>query len=156
MKYKRALLGVGAVATWELAWWYRRYRLRQSTFACAAARAVALNRPLVVIGAPDRGSTAGYPCGDITVDIGPSACPRSIQADITKAIPVEDNSAVVFVACTLEYVSNFSAAWAEIRRVAGDTANVFNVRVEPWTLTAWLYPGRRRTLPVATLPTTCG
>jgi len=66
-------------------------------------------------------------------------------ADITKGpIPdVADNSAVVFVSCVLEYVTDIKAALREISRIAGSADNVFVVTVQPWTLTARLYPGAR-------------
>lgn len=109
--------------------------------------AARLGRPLVVIGAPDAGATSGYGCGDITVDLQPSTCPRSIQADITKTLPFGDNSVVVFASCVLEYVSDVDATIREIQRVSGGYA--YFVGVEPWTLAAKLYPGARRTLPEA-------
>lgn len=138
-----------AVGGWELAWYARRSMLRTSTYACAQARAKALGKPLVVVGAPDGGVTAGYGCGDVTVDIQSSACPNSLRADITKPLPMANDSVVVFVSCVLEYVGDVDAALAELHRVGG--ANVFIVRVEPWTLAAYLYPGARRTLPASTV-----
>lgn len=146
---------LGALAAWEVGWWARRRDLRSAVYACAARRAAALNRKLVVVGAPDRGATSGYPCGDVTVDIGPSSCPVTVTADISKHIPLDDNSAVVFVACTLEYVNDFDGAMQELNRVAGDPNNVFIVRVEPWTLAAWLYPGRKWIVPASVLPKGC-
>lgn len=141
----------GVVAAWELGWWWRRRNIRGDVFAQAKERAKAMGKPLVVVGAPDGGVTSGYGCGDITIDLEPSRCPRSIQADITKRIPLEDDSAVVFVACVLEYVDDLEAAMRELRRVSG--GNLFVVRVEPWTLTACLYPGAKRTLPPRVIPT---
>ena len=68
-----------------------------------------------------------------------------IAADLTAGpVPgVADDSAVVFVACVLEYVSDPEAAFGEIQRMAGSRENVFIVFVESWTLTAALYPGAR-------------
>jgi SAM-dependent methyltransferase len=114
-------------------------------YAEAAAKARQLGKPLLVIGAPDGGVTAGYGCGDVTIDLQESSCPVSIKADITKTLPFDDNSAVVFVSCVLEYVNDAEAAMRELRRVAGP--NLYMVRVEPWTLTAYLYPGAQRTFP---------
>jgi len=139
MKLTHAL---AALAAWEAGWWLRRRTLRSITFDLAKAEAIRLGRPLVVIGAPDGGVTSGYGCGDVTVDIQASACPVSIQADITKRIPLPDDSAVVFVSCVLEYVGDYEAAMRELCRVSGGHLHV--VRVEPWTLTAFLYPGARR------------
>ena len=69
----------------------------------------------------------------------------TIVADITKGpIPdLADDSAVVFVSCVLEYVTDLDAALREIARIAGSADNVFVVTVQPWTLTARLYPGAR-------------
>jgi hypothetical protein len=110
-------------------------------FQLARARAATLSRPLVVVGAPDGGVTAGYGCGDITVDLAPSSCPGSVRWDITKTWPIADNSVVVFCSCVLEYVSNPDVAVAEMKRVSG--GEMFIVGVEPWTLTAFMYPGAK-------------
>jgi hypothetical protein len=151
---KLVLGTLAAVAAWEIGWWAKRRYERGAVYALALRRARALGRPLVVVGDPYNGVTAGYPCGDITVDLHPSGkCPRSIAADITQRLPLPSDSAVVFVACVLEYVSDEAAAMRELLRVAGSRDNLFIVRVEPWTLTAHLYPGAKRTLPSSELPT---
>lgn len=90
------------------------------------------------------GATSGPGCGDVTLDIGSSSCPNFIRADISKRLPFTDDSVTVFVSCVLEYVEDYPAALAELRRVAGD--HLYVCRVEPWTLTAYLYPGAQRTL----------
>lgn len=140
---------------WEQAWWMRRRQLRAQMYAAAKARAEALGRPLVVIGDPKGGATQDdYGCGDLAIDLtGCPECtndgePNGIVADVCEpgSIPLENDSAVVFVACVLEYVSDFDAALDEILRVAGGPENVFVVRVEPWTITSVVYPGARRML----------
>ncbi|MCY1062153.1 methyltransferase domain-containing protein [Nannocystis sp. SCPEA4] len=123
-----------------------RFNARSSLFAAAVARAQALGRPLVVVGDPDAGMhtrlARAYGCGDVCVDLGGCPlCPVAIAADITKPLPFADNSVVVFVACVFEYVDNVEAAYAELLRVAGSPDNLFVVNVQPWTLTAHLYPG---------------
>lgn len=138
------LLLAGAFALWEGAWWARRRALRTSVYAQALSRARALGRPLLVVGAPDGGVTAGYGCGDITVDAAPSACPGAMRADITRELPIRDASVVVFVSCVLEYVGDYRSAIHELQRISG--GEIFLVRVEPWTATAYLYPGARRTI----------
>lgn len=135
---------------WEAAWWARRRKKRADTFTEARARATATGRPLLVVGAPDGGVTAGYGCGDVTVDLAAaSSCFPYLSADVSRRLPFEDNSCVVFVSCVLEYVTDYEAAYSELRRIAGK--NIFITRVEPWTATAYLYPGAKRTLP-ASLP----
>ena len=127
-----------------------RFRERSSAFKSAVERATAMGRRLIVIGDPDAGFHTrlmrAYGCGDVCVDLnGCPQCPVTVVADITKG-PIEgiaDDSAVVFVSCVLEYVANLEAALAEISRIAGAPDNVFVVTVQPWTLTARLYPGAR-------------
>jgi len=146
MSTPRTLLRIGAgIAAWEAAWWFIRQQKRKRMYDKATALALRLGRPLIVVGAPDRGTTRGPGCGDVTVDIAPSLCPRFVQADICARLPFEDDSTVVFVSCVLEYVADAEAAMRELRRIAGP--NLYIARVEPWTLTAYLYPGARRRLP---------
>lgn len=142
---RKALTFTLGAASWEIGWWLKRRSRRAEVYKLARARADILKRPLVVIGAPDGGVTAGYGCGDVTVDIAPSVCPSALQADITKPLPFKDNTVVVFCSCVLEYVSDAEAALKEILRISG--GNAFFVGVEPWTLAAYFYPGAKRTLP---------
>ncbi|PCC68244.1 hypothetical protein SAMN02745121_05187 [Nannocystis exedens] len=127
-----------------------RGRERTAAFQSAMERAAALGRRLVVIGDPDAGLHTrlmrAYGCGDVCIDMnGCPKCPVTIVADITKGpiADIADDSAVVFVSCVLEYVSDLNAALREVSRMAGSPDNVFVVNVQPWTLTARLYPGAR-------------
>ena len=89
--------------------------------------------------------TAGYGCGDVTIDLAPSSsCPVYLRRDITQTLPFKTDSVVVFESCVLEYVDDADAAVAELKRISGD--HVFSVRVEPWTLTSRLYPGTKRVM----------
>ena len=151
---KLAKVAIGLVA-WEGVWWASRNATRNRTYDQAQECARALGRPLVVVGAPDRGATRGPGYGDLTIDIGPSDAPNFLQADICKPLPIKSNSCVVFVSCVLEYVQDVDAAVKELLRISG--GYVFNCRVQPWTLTAYLYPGAKRTTvdfptPTATTP----
>lgn len=127
-----------------------RFEARRRLFEAATRRAHQLGRPLVVVGDPDAGAhtrlVRAYGCGDLCLDL--EGCPmcRVMQAaDLTAGpIPgVADDSVVVFVSCVLEYVSDTEAALYELLRMAGSRDNLFIVFVEPWTLTAALYPGAR-------------
>ncbi len=118
---------------------------RKDLYDQAKAKAASLQRPLVVVGAPDGGVTSGYGCGDVTVDVAGSTCPVSLSLDITKPMPFRDDSVVAFVSCVPEYVDDMPAALQELTRISG--GQLFLVRVEPWTATAYLYPGAQRTLP---------
>ena len=89
-----------------------------------------------------------YGCGDLCVDLrGCPLCQVVQVADLTAGpVPgVADDTAVVFVSCVLEYVRDAAAAVRELRRMAGSPENLFAVSVQPWTLTASLYPGARWT-----------
>ena len=145
-----ARFALGYVAAVEGAAALVRFRERTAAFRLAVERASALGRPLVVIGDPDGGMHTrlmrAYGCGDVCVDLnGCPKCQVTVVADITKGPTpgLADDSAVVFVSCVLEYVQDLDAALAEISRIAGSPANVFLVTVQPWTLTARLYPGAR-------------
>lgn len=132
-------------AVWEAGWWLHRVSKREEVFAQAEARARALGRTFVVVGAPDAGMTRGPGCGDVTIDLAPSTCPNSLRADIEQPLPFPDNSCVVFVCCVLEYVNDLEAAMKQLTRISG--GELFIVRVEGWTGTAYLYPGAKRVLP---------
>jgi hypothetical protein len=140
-----ALVTLAALGAWEFGWWARRRYRRGVAYREAQATAKRLNRPLIVIGAPDGGVTSGYGCGDETIDISPTSCPIWKPLDITKPLPYADNSVVVFCSCVLEYVDDPVSAIVEIKRISGGYA--FFVGVEPWTFTSVLYPGARQTLP---------
>jgi hypothetical protein len=143
-----ALLGVIAVAEGGGA--LVRFDRRKKAYAAAQAHAQASGRTFVVIGDPDTGMHTrimrAYGCGDVCLDLtGCPACPRGIAVDLTKG-PIQeipDDSAVVFVGCTLEYVDDVEAATAEILRMAGSPANVHITWVQPWTITATLYPNAK-------------
>ena len=139
-----------SVATFEGVQAMLRWDARRRLFAAAQRRALALGRPLVVVGDPDAGAHTrlmrAYDCGDLCVDLhGCPRCPVMQFADLTAGpVPgVAADSAVVFVSCVLEYVADIHAAIAELQRMAGSADNLFVATVQSWTLTAALYPGAR-------------
>lgn len=147
---KLARLALGGALLTEGSMALRRFEARRRAFEAAVRRAAELRRPLVVVGDPDAGAhtrlVRAYGCGDLCVDIeGCPLCRVTRAADLTAGpVPgVADDSAVVFVSCVLEYVSDPQAAAQELQRMAGSRENLFVVFVEPWTLTAALYPGAR-------------
>ena len=149
--YARITLGGLALAEGALA--LARWQTRREVYDLAARRAAELHRPLVVVGDPDAGAHTrlyrAYGCGDLCVDLrGCPLCEVVQAADIsTGSVPgVADDSAVVFVSCVLEYVEDASAAIRELRRMAGSPDNLFTVSVQPWSLTAALYPRARWTV----------
>lgn len=139
-------VGLGLAAILEGLAARKRFAARQTAFAAARRRAIELSRPLVVVGDPDAGLhtriTRAYPCGDVCVDLnGCPACPVQVIADLSgDRLPFEDDSVVIFASCVLEYVPDPVVAVKEMTRVAGPD-NVFLVTVQPWTITAALYPG---------------
>lgn len=142
------LLGGLLVAEGGLA--LRRFEARRRAYEAAVRRAAELGRPLVVVGDPDAGAHTrllrAYECGDLCIDL--RGCPRCKvmqAADLTQGpVPgVADDSAVVYVSCVLEYVSDPAAALRELLRMAGSRDNLFLVFVDPGSLTAALYPGAR-------------
>lgn len=138
---------IGLLIFWELSWWFVRRERRARGFLAAKQLASSLNIDLIVVGNPDSGMTSGYGWGDLTIDIKPSRETqnhRHLLADITQPLPLLSSSAVVFVSCVFEYVSDYHAAYSELFRVSG--GRLIIVTVEPWTLTAFLYPGARRIL----------
>ncbi|MHC4618510.1 MAG: hypothetical protein ACYTEQ_12245 [Planctomycetota bacterium] len=129
----------------------QRHTNRERVYGAAQKRALAVGRPLVVVGDPDSGLHTSlrraYGCGDACVDLnGCPTCVISHMADIQQRLPFGDDSQVVFVSCVFEYVKNFDAAWNEIIRIAGSPKNIFVVSVQPRTFTAALYPGAQRTV----------
>jgi len=143
-----ARLALGGVGLAEGGIALRRFERRRRAFAAAARRAAELGRPLVVVGDPDAGAHTrlmrAYDCGDLCIDL--HGCPhcRVMQAADLTAGPVPgiaNDSVVVFVSCVLEYVSDPESALGELRRMAGSAENLFIVFVDPWSVTAALYPG---------------
>lgn len=146
--FARIALGGALLAESGMA--LRRFEARRHAFEAAARRAATLGRPLVVVGDPDAGAhtrlVRAYECGDLCIDL--RGCPRCQimqAADLTAGpVPgVADDSAIVFVSCVLEYVADPASAATELLRMAGSPDNLFIVFVEPWSLTASLYPGAR-------------
>jgi hypothetical protein len=143
-----ARLALGSALLVEGGMALRRFEQRRRAFAAAARRASELGRPLIVVGDPDAGAhtrlVRAYDCGDLCIDLhGCPKCQVMQAADLTAGpVPgVADDSAVVYVSCVLEYVSNLEAALRELNRMAGSPHNLFLVFVDPWSLTAALYPG---------------
>lgn len=88
-----------------------------------------LNKKLLVIGDPNSGdffSFIGklffnYNCGDICLDIeGCRKCNNSVKSDLYEYLSKQsDNSLVIFVFCSLEYIEDIEKTFKEILRVSG-------------------------------------
>jgi hypothetical protein len=122
---------------------------RRDVFNQAVARANATQKALVVVGSPDGtlvSSLVGrdYDCGELCIDErGCPKCKVQAVAKLTDALhELPDNSAVIFVAGTLEDVLDLPTALQQLQRVSG--GDLFVAPVQPWTLTAFFHPGARR------------
>lgn len=144
-------MGLGALAMREgYTAFVRRRRDRRDGFQEAQARAQALGVPLIVVGDPDSGFITkffgrDYGCGDVCTDIvGCGACPQQIKGALEDVLPrLPKNSHVIYVSCTLEYVSDLPHCIRELERVAVERG-LFVVRVDPTHFTTfWFYPGAR-------------
>jgi hypothetical protein len=62
---------------------------------------------------------------------------------LARGVAAQSDSAVVYVACVLEYVTDLRRSMDEIMRIAGEPENIYIVTVQPWTLTAALHPAAR-------------
>ena len=141
-----ARLGLGGVAVAETAATWTRWEQRRRLFLAADARARQLGRPLLVVLPRKEGwfnrSMRLYEYGARYPDIFSRRNSPVIFADsLARGVAVQGDSAVVYVACVLEYVTDLRRSMDEILRIAGEPENIYIVTVQPWTLTASLYPG---------------
>lgn len=123
----------------------RKFR-RNIMYCMALKRAHKTGKRLLVIGDPNNDNKtidgkADYGCGDICLDkeTGCPNCPNGIKDDLEKILPIFcDNSYVIFVSCTLEYVDNFEFVKKELQRVSG--GDLFIVHLEPNTIKTNFFP----------------
>jgi hypothetical protein len=129
---------------------YTRQQDRIKLFIKATTKSKELHRELIVIGDPKAGvgsniyGTTAYGYGDYTIDINecidPPPTANCIKGDMISILKrFDDNSKVIYISCVLEYVPNIGEAIGELYRVAGTYENIFNVRVNPYTLSAYFY-----------------
>lgn len=132
---------LGAIALHELGSIWERSELRRELMRQAETRAQALGRPLVVF-RPDKSGPL-----DRAIESWEQGIFEPVEIVQARAAELSDrrqrfadDSAVVFVACVLEYVDDAQAALNEVLRIAGDVANIYVVTVQPWTFYAQLHP----------------
>jgi hypothetical protein len=122
-----------------------RYAERRGLFERARLRAEELERPLVVVGSPDR--SVGFSCGDVPC-VHPFGCARcgAAPADVARpgGIGADDDTIVVFTCDVLEHVDDAEATYAEILRCAGHFSNVFVARLQKWATWTRLGSAARR------------
>ncbi len=143
-----ARLGLGGVAVAETAATWTRWEQRRRLFLAADARARQLRRPLLVVLPRKEGwfnrSMRLYEYGARYPDIFSRRNSPVIFADsLARGVAVQSDSAVVYVACVLEYVADLRSSMDEIMRIAGEPENIYIVTVQPWTFTAALHPAAR-------------
>lgn len=116
--------------------YFDRPKRRKVAFALAEARAKETGKKLLVIGDPHADNYAfgvDYGCGDVCMDINDcSKCPNGVAYDINGGFSgTANNSLVVFISCTLEYVADAHAVYGELVRISG--GDVFVVTLEPYS-----------------------
>ena len=144
-----ARLGLSGVAVAETAATWTRWDQRRRLFLAADERARLLGRPLLVVLPRKEGwfnrSMRLYEYGSRYSDIFSGGGAPVIFADtLARGVAALGNdSAVLYVACVLEYVTDLRRSMDEILRIAGAPENIYIVTVQPWTLTAALHPAAR-------------
>ena len=121
-----------------------RAKRRAKIFALAHDKASSSGKPLVVIGDPATANYSltdfDYGCGDLCIDI--ANCPRcstSIAYNIDNGFEqLADNSCVVFVSCTLEYVDDIYSVFNSLMRISG--GDLYVVAIEPYSLKTLFAP----------------
>lgn len=126
-----------------------RRRNRRRYFQMAAQRAEELGVPLLVVGDPDTGFVTqffgrDYECGNVCTDLtGCPSCPTGIVGPLEQVLPqLPSQSHVIYVSCTLEYVTDLPAVIQQLERVSVP-GGLFVVRVEHPHSTWILYPGAK-------------
>ncbi|MFZ6179885.1 hypothetical protein [Nannocystis pusilla] len=145
-----ARLGLGGVVLAESMAAWSRWERRRALFAAAAERARVERRRFVVV-LPERESSITralrvYEMGRHYPEVFHMRripVVSSAELERGRVDRIASDSAVVYAACVLEYVSDVRTAMDELLRMAGLVENIFVVTVQPWTLTATLHPQAR-------------
>ena len=121
--------------------------MRRQLWSRAVQKARETGRPLLVVGDPDTGFVTrhfgrDYGCGDVCTDLtGCPRCPVGVRGPLEEVLPqLASGSHVVYVACTLEYVTDLPHCVRQLERIAVP-GGLFVSRVEPGSLTSLFYPG---------------
>jgi len=142
---------VAVVIVYEVLCSFQRQHLRSEVYKCAYERAEETGKPLLVVGDPHNGIGSGihgaaYGCGDLCFDLtGCPQCPSARKNALPRGMEdLPDDSHVIFISYVLEYVDDYDESVQELKRIGGD--DIYLLRVQPWCLTALLYPGAKRVL----------
>jgi hypothetical protein len=146
------------IILYELYYGYERHQNRRTIYQLARRQSRETGRPLVIVGDPHNGigsafykriiGNYGYEVDseDILIDLHPcEVCrhnPRVYAMDLQEALKrLPDDSAVIFVSCTLEYIPDIRGCIVELGRVSGSTANLYINHIQTNTLTSYFYVG---------------
>lgn len=128
-----------------------RREYRRAVFEEAQRRAEELGRPLLVLGDPEAGLLnrmlgRQWQCGTLCIDIkGCGLCPEWVQGrpeDVLREL--DTNGYVVYDPGAFAKADSGTDFVTELARVSG--GEVFMADADPWTLTAFLGPKRKRRL----------
>jgi len=144
-----ARLGLSGVAVAETAATWTRWEQRRRLFLAADERARRVARPLLVVLPRTEGwfnrSMRIYEYGARHGDIFTGHDAPILYADsLARGVPaIADDSAVLYVACVLEYVTDLRRSMDEILRMAGAVDDSVSVTAQPWTGAAAVDPAAR-------------
>lgn len=143
-----ARLGLGGVALAEVMATWKRWEQRRTLFVTADEHARKAGRRLIVVLPPAESQLTRamnlYEYGTRYADVFRRAGVGIRAHVLARGLPeVVADSAIVYVACALEYVDDLQRTMAEILRIAGNVENIYIVTVQPWTLTAACSAARR-------------
>ena len=118
---------------------------RRICFKKAEERAKLTGKKLLVIGDPYNGiasksTGSDYNCGDLCIDLtGCPKCKNSIKTKLENIInKINLNEYIVYISCVLEYVDNIDLIIENLNKM--NEKDLFIVNVEPYSLSAYLYP----------------
>jgi hypothetical protein len=146
MNYSKVLLVILIIVVInEIFLWSQRMYYRHNYFKLAKNRALEMGKPLMVIGNPDSGYSnkiwgRSYDHGDVTLDLKVTGDYKvAHEGDLHDTLPTyNDDSHIIFISYTLEYIPNLERILPHIFRVAGSTKNIFVVTAQRTSLWAYL------------------
>lgn len=133
------------IATIVFIWIYciiMMHRARRTNYECALVLSRQINKPLLVIGDPDKGLACSwlgpqYGTGDVCIDLKPKTA-GVIAADMNEYLAkLPSDSHVIYISGVLEYVPDIKTAIREIKRVSG--GNLYITRVQWFSPVAYVY-----------------
>jgi hypothetical protein len=134
---------------------YYRHKNRSYIFQLARERSNITNKPLIIVGDPHNGTGSnlygmllgyGYSVekDDILIDLEPcNKCinkPNTIKGDLKEILKeFKNDSYIIYISCTLEYIENIEDTLSEIYRVSGNNKNLFINHIQSNTISSYFY-----------------